>query len=81
MMRRSALAFVFLLLAWVDASAHTRSQSFSSWSVQGNELDGVYRVDATAGNELTFTDMGHGDSVVVSKRGETQNYLETGDVA
>ena len=39
-------AFVLLLLAWVDASAHTRSQSFSSWSVQGNELDGVYQVDA-----------------------------------
>lgn len=53
MMRRSALAFVLLLLAWVDASAHTRSQSFSSWSVQGNELDGVYQVDAYRVTQLS----------------------------
>jgi hypothetical protein len=53
MMRRSLLAFVLLMLAWVDASAHTRSQSFSSWSVQGNELDGVYQVDAYRVTQLS----------------------------
>jgi len=53
MMRRSALAFVLLLLAWVDASAHTRSQSFSSWTVRGNELDGVYQVDAYRVTQLS----------------------------
>lgn len=53
MMLRIGLALAVFLLLLADASAHTRSQSFSSWSVRGAELDGVFQVDAYRVTQLS----------------------------
>jgi len=37
------------------ASAHTRSQSFSTWTVAGNAIEGVYQVDAYRVTQLSET--------------------------
>jgi hypothetical protein len=41
------------LVACVAAQAHTRSQSYSSWSVDGAELTGVFQVDARRVTQLS----------------------------
>lgn len=48
---------VLVLLAWsiAPASAHVRSQSFSSWTVSENTLEGVYQVDAYRVTQLSET--------------------------
>ncbi|HVN42935.1 MAG TPA: HupE/UreJ family protein [Steroidobacteraceae bacterium] len=40
------------LLAGAPAAAHTRSQSFSSWSYEGATLTGIYQVDAQRATQL-----------------------------
>lgn len=47
----TALCLVVLLAA--TAHAHTRSQSFSTWTVSGNTLDGIYQVDAYRVTQLS----------------------------
>ncbi len=71
------------MAAWLSAYGSVLDPADSSLAESWLEgqRPGVYRVDATAGNELTVTDLGRGDSLVVSRRGETHNYLEPGDVA
>ena len=56
---RSALPFVIafaaLTIVAAPAQAHTRSQSFSTWTIGQNTLDGVYQVDAYRVTQLTET--------------------------
>lgn len=55
MMLRLVLALALLALSHGAASAHVRSQSFSSWTVAGNTLEGVYQVDAYRVTQLSET--------------------------
>lgn len=52
-MMRLWLAVVALLLFAGEAIAHTRSQSFSTWTVDGATLSGVYQVDAYRVTQLS----------------------------
>jgi hypothetical protein len=54
-MIRVAAAFVLSLLLAAAAQAHTRSQSFSTWTVNGATLDGVFQVDAYRATQLSET--------------------------
>jgi hypothetical protein len=47
------LLALLALFTGVAASAHTRSQSYSSWSVAGAELSGVFQVDARRVTQLS----------------------------
>jgi hypothetical protein len=49
---RSLAGFLALLLACGPASAHTRSQSFSSWTADGPTLTAVFQVDARRVTQL-----------------------------
>jgi len=50
------VGLVLLVLFWpAGASAHTRSQSFSTWTVAGNAIEGVYQVDAYRVTQLSET--------------------------
>jgi hypothetical protein len=51
---RFVFAVLILLLA-VPAHAHTRSQSFSTWTVSGNTVAGVFQVDAYRATQLSET--------------------------
>ena len=54
-MLRLGLALL-VLMGWVSAaSAHTRSQSFSAWTVGERTLEGVYQVDAYRATQLSET--------------------------
>jgi hypothetical protein len=54
MMRRAALLASLLLLAFAGtALAHTRSQSFSTWTVADRTVRGVFQVDAYRATQLT----------------------------
>jgi hypothetical protein len=59
---RFRLALLGILLACGPASAHTRSQSFSSWSTDATTLTGVFQVDAQRvtqlGDEAAFDSLG-----------------------
>lgn len=48
-----ALLVASAWLACGSAAAHTRSQSFSSWSVDGTTLSGVFQVDARRVTQLS----------------------------
>lgn len=54
-MRLLMLLFVIAPLFVPSAHAHTRSQSFSTWTVQGKVLQGVYQVDAYRVTQLSET--------------------------
>jgi hypothetical protein len=49
---RLVFAFGAAMLACAPAAAHTRSQSFSSWSADGNTLTGIYQVAAQRATQL-----------------------------
>jgi len=49
---RLLIALGAALLACAPAAAHTRSQSFSSWSTDGNALTGIYQVGAQRATQL-----------------------------
>jgi len=50
------MALVLMACAWAAAAqAHTRSQSFSTWTVDGDVLRGVYQVDAYRVTQLSET--------------------------
>ena len=55
-------ALLALLVACGPASAHTRSQSFSSWSIDATTLTGVFQVDAQRvtqlGDDTAFDSLG-----------------------
>lgn len=51
---RVIVAISALLLA-VPATAHTRSQSFSTWTIGQNVIDGVFQVDAYRATQLSET--------------------------
>lgn len=53
MIVRLLAVLVAALLASLPAAAHTRSQSFSSWSVDGSTLTGVFQVDARRVTQLS----------------------------
>src|SRR5262245_15075296 len=51
---------IAVLLAWlamgpIPAQAHTPSQSFSTWVVNGTKLRGVYQVDSYRATQLSET--------------------------
>lgn len=46
---------LLLLFAAVPASAHTRSQSFSTWTVADDTIAGVFQVDAYRATQLSET--------------------------
>lgn len=52
---------LLVLIAWLmpalasPAQAHTRSQSFSTWTVGADSLDGVFQVDAYRATQLSET--------------------------
>lgn len=50
-----AIFLVLTVALAVPAAAHTRSQSFSTWTVGGNTLDGVFQVDAYRVTQLSET--------------------------
>lgn len=61
MARRLLLGALFLALAGNDASAHTRSESYSNWQIHGDRISGVVTIAAgevtrlvTPGNSLTL---------------------------
>lgn len=65
MTRLRALLVASALLACGSAAAHTRSQSFSSWSVDGTTLSGVFQVDARRVTQLSEqADSGNLDRVL-----------------
>ncbi len=49
------LAAVLHVVLAAAAHAHTRSQSFSTWTVDGNVLEGVFQVDAYRATQLSET--------------------------
>ncbi len=53
MLRLCAIAFALLFLVTHTASAHTRSQSFSTWTIHENTLEGVFQVDAYRATQLS----------------------------
>lgn len=53
MFRFLPLLLVLLAVTTGTAIAHTRSQSFSTWTVQGNTLQGTYQVDAYRATQLS----------------------------
>lgn len=53
MIRPPAAGLLLALLLPVAALGHTRSQSFSSWSVDGTRLVGVFQVDARRVTQLS----------------------------
>lgn len=55
MMSRFLAALAFICVAVMPAGAHTRSQSFSSWTVGETTLEGVYQVDAYRVTQLSET--------------------------
>ena len=69
----------FLLVLVANAAhAHTRSQSFSTWTVGGNTIDGVFQIDAYRVTQLSETpqDLGvllrdHLKSTITLTQGET----------
>lgn len=54
-MIRTTVAIVLALLFATTAEAHTRSQSFSTWTVSGATLDGIFQVDAYRATQLSET--------------------------
>jgi hypothetical protein len=52
---RAALGILALLTLAAPASAHTRSQSFSTWTVGTNTIEGVFQVDAYRATQLSET--------------------------
>jgi len=50
---RLLLVLVLLALGARPAEAHVRSQSFSSWTVSGHTIEGVYQVDAYRVTQLS----------------------------
>jgi hypothetical protein len=52
-MRKLVLLCLAFLLATSPALAHTRSQSFSNWTVNANVLEGTYQVDAYRATQLS----------------------------
>jgi hypothetical protein len=61
-----------LLLALLPVSgaaiAHTRSESYSSWTVSGNRITGVYQVDALRATQLADTDRDSDLAALVTRR-------------
>ena len=55
MMRRLLLLLCLFVAVAGPAGAHVRSQSFSSWTVSGNVVEGVYQVDAYRVTQLSET--------------------------
>lgn len=57
-MNRIWFAGLLILLTFADAApscAHTRSQSFSTWTIGETTLDGMYQVDAYRATQLSET--------------------------
>lgn len=57
-LRRAAGLLVYiiaLILAATPAAAHTRSQSFSTWTIAGSAIEGVFQVDAYRATQLSET--------------------------
>jgi HupE / UreJ protein len=54
-MWRAALAIVVLASMAGAAHAHTRSQSFSTWTVGERDIEGVFQVDAYRATQLSET--------------------------
>ena len=52
MITRALIVLAAALLASGPAQAHTRSQSFSSWSADGSTLRGIYQVSAQRATQL-----------------------------
>lgn len=52
-MLRIVWVLIATLIASAPAAAHTRSQSFSSWNVEGSTLTGVFQVDARRVTQLS----------------------------
>ena len=52
-MRLLVLLCLAFFVAAAPASAHTRSQSFSTWTVHDNVLQGTYQVDAYRATQLS----------------------------
>jgi hypothetical protein len=52
---RLLFAFIAVALFAAPAGAHTRSQSFSTWTVGHNVIDGVFQVDAYRATQLSET--------------------------
>jgi len=49
------IALALLIALCSPASAHTRSQSFSTWTVADNVIDGVFQIDAYRVTQLSET--------------------------
>ena len=81
-----AAVFVAALLTSVGASAHTRSQSYSAWTVDGAMLTGIFQVDARRVTQLSEqADAGKlggllaahlADTVIVEQQGASCDALE-----
>jgi hypothetical protein len=67
------------LLACAAAPAHTRSQSYSSWSVEGADLTGVFQVDARRVTQLSEeADAGNLGPLLASHLAETVTVAQRG---
>jgi HupE / UreJ protein len=68
-----------LLVASTPVGAHTRSQSFSSWSADGAEVAGVFQVDARRvtqlSEEATIEDLG---PILMAHLGRSVNVTQAG---
>lgn len=61
------LALLLLVLP-AAAVAHTRSESYSSWTVAGNRITGVYQVDALRATQLADSDRDADLAALVTRR-------------
>ncbi len=73
------LLAVAILLASLDAAAHTRSQSYSSWSIDGAVLVGVFQVDARRVTQLgTEAESGDLEHVLAAHLAATVSAAQAG---
>ena len=76
---RVLFALVVVLFACAPASAHTRSQSFSSWSVEGPKVIGVFQVDAQRVTQLSEeATFGSLDALLASHLAHTVSVTQAG---
>jgi hypothetical protein len=59
---------LWLLLLPVAAAAHTRSESYSSWTIAGTRITGVYQVDALRATQLAAVDGDSDLAALVTRR-------------
>lgn len=82
MMLRFILLCVTVIFAVQSASAHTRSQSFSDWTIEGNTVNAMVAVDARRITQLgtLYPELSDLSSLYQQHVRETVNVVQDGEV-